>query len=134
MTSPYYETLLGIRTEATQGGTPLCHFVPADNALGRKGAMHGGAVTSLLEAAAFAAVRAALAAREAKDGPPMDWQLITTTVDFQRPGLEMETFAQASVEKMGGRSASLHVLAWNTDPAKPVATAEMTFLFLPREG
>jgi len=134
MTSPYYETLLGFRTLAQEGQAPLCSFVPADNALGRKGVMHGGAVTSLLEAAGFAAVRAALAEREAAGSPPMDWQLITTTVDFQRPGLEMETFAQARVEKMGGRSASLHVLAWNTDPAKPVATAEMTFLFLPRKG
>lgn len=134
MTSPYYETLLGISTKQQDDAPPICSFVPTDAALGRKGVMHGGAVTSLLETAGVAAVRDALKAREAAGSPPMDWRLITTTVDFQRPGIDVETFAQARVEKMGGRSASLHVSAWNVDPAKPVATAEMTFLFLPKEA
>ena len=134
MTSPYYANVLGIRTETDGDGTPLCSFDPALNALGRPDVMHGGAVASLLEAAGFAAVQAALDKRVAAGSPAMEWQHITSTVDFQRPGLAVTTYAQAHVEKMGGRSASLAVQAWNADRSKPVATAEMTFLFLPKDA
>lgn len=130
MASPYYETLLGIRTNLETGETPVCSFDPDDNALGREGVMHGGAVASLLESAAFAAVEQALAHRAAESGGPvMQWQHITTTVDYLRPGLSITSYAQARFEKLAGRSASLAVEAWNTDRSKPVATAEMTFIF-----
>lgn len=133
MTSPYHEGLLGIRTERRDAEAPLCSFDPGDSALGRKGVMHGGAVASLLEAAGFAAVHDALAAREKASGAAVDWQLVTTTVDYLRPGFAMTTYAQARFDKLGGRSASVAVEAWNQDRAKPVATAEMTFLFVPRQ-
>lgn len=132
MTSPYHEHLLGIRTGRDPEGKLLSTIEPDDNALGRKGVMHGGAVASLLEAAGFAAVNEALAARQGADGVAMDWQLVTTTVDYLRPGIAMPTYAQARFDKLGGRSASVAVEAWNTDRSKPVATAEMTFIFKKR--
>jgi uncharacterized protein (TIGR00369 family) len=132
MTSPYHEQLLGIRTGRDADGKLISTIEPDDNALGRKGVMHGGAVASLLEAAGFAAVNEALAARQGATGTVMDWQLVTTTVDYLRPGLAMPTHAQARFDKFGARSASVAAEAWNADRAKPVATAEMTFIFKPR--
>ena len=79
MTSPYYETFLGIRTETDADGLPYCTFDPGPTSIGREGVMHGGAVASLLEAAAFAAVDKALADRTAQSGEPMRWQLVSTT-------------------------------------------------------
>lgn len=134
MTSTYYETFLGIETQSIEGDTPLCTFVPRDNALGREEVMHGGAVASLLEAAAFAAVDQALAQRASEGSGAMDWEHITTTVDYLRPGLAIQTYAQARFEKLAGRSASLAVEAWNKDRSKLVATAEMTFIFRKSEG
>ena len=129
MTAPYYESFLGIRTGTDADGAPYCTFDPGPTSIGRENVMHGGAVASLLEAAAFAAVDDALAQRQAESGAEMEWQLVTTTVDYLRPGIAITTTAQARFEKLAGRSASVAVEAWNTDRAKPVATAEMTFIF-----
>jgi acyl-coenzyme A thioesterase PaaI-like protein len=125
----YYENFLGIRTETDADGAPFCTFDPGPTSIGREGVMHGGAVASLLEAAAFAAVGKALAERASEGGEPMGWQLVSTTVDYLRPGLAVTSFAQARFDKLAGRSASLAVEAWNSDRSKPVATAEMTFIF-----
>jgi len=64
----------------------------------------------------------------------MRWQLVSTTIDYLRPGITITTFAQAEFEKLGGRSASVAARAWNKDRTKPVATAEMTFIFTLDEG
>lgn len=127
----YYETFLGIRTETDADGLPYSTFDPGPSSIGREGVMHGGAVASLLEAAAFAAVEKALADRASDGSVPLRWQLVTTTVDYLRPGLAITSFAQARFEKLAGRSASVAVEAWNADRTKPVATAEMTFIFKP---
>ncbi len=134
MTSPYYQSFLGIRTETDADGNAYCTFVPGATSIGREGVMHGGAVASLLEAAGFACLRAALDQREAEGSPPLTAEVLSTTVDYLRPGLSIESFAQAQIVKMGGRSASLLVEAWNTDRSKPVAAANMTLLIRPREG
>ena len=134
MTSPYYETFLGIRTEADAEGAPFCTFDPGPTAIGREGVMHGGAVASLLEASGFALVQQELERRNADASSPARWQLVSTTVDYLRPGLAITSFAQAEFEKLGGRSASVAARAWNKDRAKPVATAEMTFIFTSPEA
>ncbi len=127
----YYESFLGIRIENDADGAPCATFDPGPTSIGREGVMHGGAVASLLEAAAFAAVDKALADRVSDGGAAMRWQLVSTTVDYLRPGLAITSHARARFDKLAGRSASLAVEAWNTDPSKPVATAEMTFIFIP---
>jgi uncharacterized protein (TIGR00369 family) len=134
MNSPYYQNFLGIRTETDADGHAYCTFLPGTTAIGREGVMHGGAVASLLEAAGFACLRAALDQREADGSPPLTLEVVSTTVDYLRPGLSIESFAQARIVKIGGRSASLLVEAWNVDRSKPVASANMTLLIRPREG
>jgi len=134
MTSPYYQFFLGIRTETDADGHVYCTFLPGNTAIGREGVMHGGAVASLLEAAGIACLRAALDKREAEGSSPLMLEVLSTTVDYLRPGLSIESFAQARIVKMGGRSASLLVEVWNEDRSKPVAAANMTLLIRPREG
>ena len=134
MSSPYYQTFLGIRTETDADGLPFCTFLPGPTSIGREGVMHGGAVASLLEAAAFACLRTALDKREAEGSPPLTLESLSITVDYLRPGLAVESYAQATIVKLGGRSASLLVEAWNEDRSKPIAAANMSLLIRPREG
>lgn len=130
MTSPYYETFLGIETRRDDAGNPFCTFEPGNTALARKGVMHGGAVASLLEAAGFACLRAALDARQTEEAP-LDFEPLTVTVDYLRPGITVRSYAQGKIIKLGGRSASVHVEAWNEDRSKPVAAATMAMLIRP---
>lgn len=59
--------------------------------------------------------------------PPMP-KTIDVTVDYLRSGRPRETFARASVQKVGRRVAHLHVTAWQEARAKPIAMLRGNFL------
>jgi uncharacterized protein (TIGR00369 family) len=124
MKLPPYADLLSIAPVA--GDDPTLLTMPsADTVLGRPGYLHGGAISGLLEMAAIVALRNALAVEGGGQIKP-----INVTVDFMRGGREKPTFARGTVTRLGGRVANVEAIAWQDDPAKPIAAARMNYLIV----
>lgn len=85
--------------------------------------LHGGAVASLLEAAAFAALHHAL-----NETPKPRLKPISMTVDYLREGALVDAFAEAEIVRLGRRVANLRVTAWQDDRSRPIATAQLNVL------
>ena len=92
-----------------------------EDVVGRPGYLHGGAIAGLLEFAAFTTL-----ARAAGDEVTM--KPITVTVDYMRGGGEGDTFAAATIERLGSRIANVEAVAWQSERSKPIATARINFL------
>ncbi|MDQ3143783.1 MAG: PaaI family thioesterase [Pseudomonadota bacterium] len=120
---PPYARLLNLRIEEGDGGPLLVMPFSAD-VVGRPGFLHGGAIAGLLEFAAFTTLARALGG----DGATM--KPVTLTVDYMRGGSEKlgDTYADAVVERLGGRIANVEALAWQADRARPIAAARINFL------
>ena len=120
---PPYADLLGLSIAELRDGMPLLQMPFGEAVLGRPGFVHGGALAGLLEMAAFAAVRAALA-----DAADVEVKPVNVSVDYLRGGREKITYALGHVSRLGRRIANVDVSAWQDDPAAPIATARMTML------
>jgi uncharacterized protein (TIGR00369 family) len=119
---PPYARFLGISTRRAEDGELQFVMPFADVVLGRPGYLHGGAIAGLLEFAAFGALYEALGSREAAVKP------INVTVQFMRGGTAHETFAAATVTRLGKRVANVEAHAWQRDRAKPIAAAQLNVL------
>lgn len=120
---PPYAQLLGLRTERGADGV-LAWIMPfAEQVVGRPGFLHGGAIAGLLEFAALGAVYDLLG-----EGDRPVLKPINVTVDFMRGGTDHDTFASATVARLGSRVANVEARAWQHDPAKPIAAARMNLL------
>ena len=118
---PPYAAFLGLRTERSESGELLWIMPFSDQVVGRPGFLHGGAIAGLLEFAALGTLYDQLE-EEARLKP------INVTVDFMRGGTEHETFAAASVTRLGNRVANVEAYAWQQDRSKPIAAARMNLL------
>ena len=122
---PPYAELLRLRTEELGD----CRFRFAmpwhDDVMGRPQFLHGGAIAGLLEFAAFATLRRALAADE---GAQATMKPITVTVNYLLGGRDRETFAEAVVERLGRTVANVDAYAWQEERGRPIATARINFL------
>lgn len=119
---PPYAQLLDLAEEPHGEGPPLLVMPFADPVLGRPGFLHGGAITGLLEMAAIVALRHALGEEGGRIKP------VNVTVDFMRGGTEHDTFAAATIIRLGKRVANVESYAWQQDRGKPIATAHMNLL------
>ncbi|GMM94115.1 PaaI family thioesterase [Qipengyuania sp. MTN3-11] len=121
-----YARALGIELESWDGMAPVVRVGFSEAVLGRPGALHGGAISGLLETAGYGALRAELShmGREARLKP------INITVQFLRSGKEKPSFACARIAKLGRRTANLSVEAWQDDRAKPIASAVMNVMIV----
>ncbi len=120
---PPYARFLGIETRRTEAGE-LIYMMPfGDVVLGRPGYLHGGAISGLLEFAAIGAVFEEIGAGERVTVKP-----INVTVSFMRGGTDHDTFAAATVTRLGNRIANVEAHAWQTDRARPIAAAQMNLL------
>ncbi len=90
---------------------------------GRPGFVHGGALAGLLETTAYAALADALGEEDRPQLKP-----INVTVTYMRGATEMTTFARATIERLGRRVANVEAVAWQDDPEKPVAVAQMNIM------
>jgi uncharacterized protein (TIGR00369 family) len=122
---PPYADALGATLE-WQDGAPVLVMPFGDDVLGRPGFLHGGALAGLMEVAAIAALRHALAA-EGEDPAPRI-KPVNVTVDFMRGGREKDTRAAGIVTRLGTRVANVEAVAWQDDRAKPIAAARMNYL------
>ncbi|QNM83687.1 PaaI family thioesterase [Sphingomonas sabuli] len=123
---PPYAELLRLRFEE-RDGQPVAVLPFHDDVVGRPGYLHGGAIAGLLEFAAFAALEQALGDR------PVEMKPVTVTVDYMRPGTQRETFAAATVERLGARMANVEAFAWQEKREQPIASARVNVLLDHRE-
>ena len=119
-----YARALGIALDRVEDGVPVLRVAFADAVQGRPGALHGGAISGLLETAGYALLRAALA----EAGRESAMKPINLTVQFLASGKTRDTFARARIVKLGRRTANLSVEAWQDDHARPIASAVMNVM------
>lgn len=119
-----YARGLGITVASDAGDVPVLRVEFSDAVQGRPGALHGGAISGLLETAGYALLRAELV-RQAR---PLAMKPINLTVQFLASGKPRPTFAKARIVKLGRRTANLSIEAWQDDPARPIASAVMNVM------
>ncbi len=108
----------------TQGAQGLVGALAYDEKLignPRLPALHGGSIGAFLEMTALAHLMWEIEV----PGIP---RTINITVEYLRSGKPENTFASAVITKHGRRVANVSVTAWQSDPAKPIATAHGHFL------
>lgn len=84
-------------------------------------ALHGGTVGALLESAA---VFTLLAQTETGRVP----KIISLSVDYLRSGRLRDTYARATITRLGRRVANVRIEGWQEDPSRPIASAHALFL------
>jgi uncharacterized protein (TIGR00369 family) len=119
---PPYAELLGLRTQRGEGGERLWIMPFREEVVGRPGYLHGGAIAGLLEFAALGTLYDALGEEEVTVKP------INVTVQFLRGGVDHDTFAGATISRLGGRIANVEAHCWQQDRASPIASAQMNVL------
>lgn len=119
-----YAAALGITVERIEADAPVLRVEFSDAVQGRPGALHGGAISGLLETAGYALLKGALA----EAGRSAALKPINLTVQFLASGKPRPTFAKARIVKLGRRTANLSVEAWQDDPARPIASAVMNVM------
>ena len=127
---PPYARSLGIEIVEFDEGIAIVTLSFHSIAEGRPGVFHGGATSGLLETAAYAALRSALA--DLAEQPQL--KPVNITVQFLSPAKSQTTFAKARITKLGRRNANLTVEAWQDDRNRPVASAVMNILMVSAEG
>jgi uncharacterized protein (TIGR00369 family) len=125
---PPYAEFLGVAAHRAEDGALLFRLPFTDTVVGRPGFLHGGAIAGLLELAAVGTVMDAL-----RDDPAASVKPINVTVDFMRGGRPRETFAAATVTRLGTRIANVVATAWQDDRDRPIASARMNLL-IRRDG
>lgn len=120
-----YAALLGL-TYVTTGGELVVTMPYAESLVGQPypPRLHGGTVAGLMEITATAAVLVALP----HDEPLPALKPVTVTVDYLRAGATQDTYAAATINRLGRRVANLRVAAWQEDRARPIAAAHMNIL------
>lgn len=119
---PPYAELLGLSTRRSEAGELLWLMPFREQVVGRPGFLHGGAIAGLLEFAALGTLYEALGEEDVTVKP------INVTVDFMRGGTDRDTFAAATVTRLGNRVANVESVAWQQDRSRPIATAGMNLL------
>jgi uncharacterized protein (TIGR00369 family) len=118
-----YARMMGFAEQRDEQGRLIVFLDYSDDVMGRPGYLHGGAIAGLLEATGFAALAEAIG-----EDPAPRLKPINVTVTYMRGGLEKRTFASAAIERLGRRVANIEVTAWQDDPSKPIAIAQMNVL------
>lgn len=127
---PPYAQALGITLDHDEAGEPVLRLEFSTRSQGRPGFLHGGALSGLMEMAAFAALRAELAAR---GEATLQLKPVNIQVEFMRGGTEQVTYAKGTVTRAGRRVALVNAEAWQDDRSKPIALAQIKVLLIPAE-
>jgi len=120
---PYSELLGLVEEPGADAPTLVMEF--GAHVVGRPGFLHGGAIGGLLEMAAVAALKQALAAEGGGRIKP-----INLTVDYMRGGRDKPTRAKGLVTRLGKRVANVEAIAWQDEPERPIAAARMNYLIV----
>lgn len=123
-----YAKLLGVKA-AIENGELIAEMPFEQKLIGNPNlpALHGGAIGSFLE---ISAILELIWRNEGRILP----KTVGLTIEYLRSGKPEPLYAKTEITKMGRRVSVLRVTAWQSDPAKPVATAHGNFLMDPFEG
>jgi acyl-coenzyme A thioesterase PaaI-like protein len=123
-----YARFLGISVERS-GNELLTKLSFSDALIGNPSlpALHGGATGALLESAAIFQV---IWESETLTVP----KTISITIAYLRSGRPADTYARGIVTRHGRRVVHARALAWQEDPARPIAEASAHFLITPANG
>lgn len=91
-------------------------------------ALHGGGTAAFLEAVGIIALIHEVILPRAPKADIIFPKTINITVDYLRAGQPKDSFAQAKIIRAGRRYATMRVKAWQDEPQKPIATANIQFL------
>ena len=120
---PPYAELRGLSTRRGEDGGLLWVMPFREEVVGRPGFLHGGAIAGLLEFAALGTLYEALDGEDGVTAKP-----INVSVDFMRGGTDAETYAAATITRLGKRVANVEAHAWQQDRSRPIAAARMNLL------
>jgi uncharacterized protein (TIGR00369 family) len=117
-----YARFLGVDVERV-GGVLQCILPFRDEIVGNPmlPAVHGGVIGAFLELTAILR----LIDESGTSNLPKP---INFAIDYLRSAGPTTTRARADIFKLGRRIAVVHVLAWQDDPARPVASGNGKFL------
>jgi uncharacterized protein (TIGR00369 family) len=117
-----YTRMLGLTARTHDGDLVMC-MPQAQHLIGNPvlPALHGGTVGALLESTAIFK----LLLESDSIGVP---KTVTLTVDYLRSGRVEDTWARASITRLGRRVANVQVRAWQSDEERPIAVAHAHFL------
>jgi uncharacterized protein (TIGR00369 family) len=117
-----YARFLGVHIEDAADGI-VCVLPFRDDLVGNAAlpALHGGVVGAFLELTAL--VQAIELADTDRVPKPINF-----SVDYLRSAGPRDTRGRAEIVKHGRRIANVRVVAWQDDPAKPVAAGIGNFL------
>jgi len=117
-----YARFLDVALEEDDGG-PVCRLPFREDLVGNAAlpAVHGGVVGAFLELAAL------IGLVESTDSERVP-RPINFSVNYLRSVGPRDTRARAEIVKHGRRIANVRVVAWQEDPAKPVAAGVGNFL------
>jgi uncharacterized protein (TIGR00369 family) len=125
--SPYAQTM-GFIIEREDGGQLVVKMPSSELKLGRPGFVHGGALAGLLETVALATLSEALNDENVALKP------INVTVTYMRGAVEMVSCARATIERLGRRIANVEAVAWQDDPERPVAIAQVNIMLARKDA
>ena len=117
-----YVRFLGMRVELA--GDEMTTVLPfAQHLIGNPmlPALHGGVIGAFLEMTALAQLSLAQPGRRVP-------KTIDVTIEYLRPARAVETYARATLRKVGRRVANVQVEAWQESRAQPVAGMTGHFL------
>jgi uncharacterized protein (TIGR00369 family) len=120
--TPYARTM-GFEASRDADGRLILTMPYSDDKRGRPGFVHGGALAGLLETIAFATLADRLGEEDRPRIKP-----VSVTATFMRGATELPTHARATIERLGRRVANIEAIAWQDDPEKPVAMAQMNVM------
>jgi uncharacterized protein (TIGR00369 family) len=121
---PPYAVALDMIADGLHDGAPLITMPYSEKVLGRPGFLHGGAISGLLEMAAVTALHHALRAR----GDEASFKQVNVTIDFMRSGTMTISHAIGTITRLGRTMANVEARAWQDDPEKPMAIAQLHYL------
>ena len=122
-----FNRLLGVQVRELEKGRALLALPFRKQFIGdpRRPALHGGILSTLIDAAAGTAVLAYF-------DEPVRTSTVDIRVDFMNPGPPEELLAEARVNRMGNRVAVLHVSVYATNaPDTIIAEGRAVFSVRP---
>jgi uncharacterized protein (TIGR00369 family) len=118
-----YSAAMGFGQDRGEDGRLLLTMAYATDKMGRPGFLHGGAIAGMLETIAYLTLDEALG-----DVGKAAIKPVNVTVTFLRGGGDAMTYARATIERLGRRIANIEAVAWQDDPSKPIAIAQMNVM------
>ncbi|OYW11463.1 MAG: hypothetical protein B7Z55_19275 [Planctomycetales bacterium 12-60-4] len=88
--------------------------------------IHGGVLGALMEITALAQL-------SITHGHARMPRVVDVTVQYLRSGKPLTTYARARIIRAGRRIANVHVEAWQSERANPIASLHGHFLLSPKE-